>query len=99
MIESKEPIIKAPIAVLDIGLNWNKLLKNSLDSIETSVWTCDNPDIVITRQQISGSTTSCVISGGVEGFTYKVFNTVTTTSSDLIDSRYFVVLVKNTQVS
>ena len=97
MRESKQPIIKAPAATLDIGLSWASLLKSGLDAIETSVWTCDDPEIVISRQQITSPVVSCVLSGGVDGKQYKVFNTVTTTSSDLTDTRYFVVLIKNTQ--
>lgn len=97
MQESKQPIIKAATSTIEIGLTWSALLKSGLDSIETSVWSCDDPELLISRQQITSPIVSCVLSGGVNGKQYKVFNTVTTSSSDLADSRYFVILIKDTQ--
>lgn len=95
MRKVKEPVYKSASSTLSIGINWSFLTNTA--TIATSVWTCDDPEIVISRNQISGKQTSCLVSGGVTGKRYKVFNTVET-SDDLVDSRYFVIVIQDTQV-
>lgn len=95
MRKSKEPVFKSAGSTLSIGINWSFLTVT--DNISTSVWTCDDPDIVISRNQISGTVTSCLISGGVTGKRYKVYNTIET-DGDLVDKRYFVIVIQDTQV-
>ena len=97
MFEVKRPFVKSSASVLEIGINWSKLLETN-DSILTSVWSCDSPDIVFSRQQIEGSLTSCLIGGGVDQQEYQVFNTVTT-QSGLVDRRFLVVQIEETRLS
>lgn len=97
MLEVKSPFTKSSVSILEIGISWSKLLGNT-DTIASSVWSCDSPDITFSRQQISGALASCLISGGTDGSRYEVFNTVTT-ATGLVDRRYIVVEIEETQLS
>ena len=88
-------LIKSAVSVVDIGINWAGWL-NTGDTIVASEWQTD-PAIAISRQQMSTTTTSCYIAGGVVGKTYKVFNKITT-DNDLVESRFITVSIEESSV-
>ena len=86
---------KSAISVLDIGINWADWL-NQGDTIATSEWTAD-PEITISRQQLTTTSTSCYIAGGVDGKTYRIFNKITT-DNDLVESRFITISIEENSV-
>ena len=86
---------KSAISVLDIGINWGDWL-NQGDTIITSEWTAD-PEITISRQQLTTTSTSCYIAGGVDGKTYRIFNKITT-DNDLVESRFITISIEENSV-
>lgn len=87
-------LIKSAVSVVDIGINWSAWLSG--DTIVASEWSTD-PAITISRQQMTNTTTSCYIAGGVAGKTYKVFNKITT-DNDLIESRFITISIEDSSV-
>ena len=75
----------APGASLDYGFDWVKNLKQG-ESVSASVWTSSAGDL--SRQQIDGTKTSVFFSNGVEGESYQLVNTVTTS-----ENRIFVLRI------
>lgn len=86
---------KSAISVLDIGINWGDWL-NTGDTIALSEWTTD-PEITISRQQATNTTTSCYIAGGVDGKVYKIYNKITT-ADDLVESRFITISIEESSV-
>ena len=86
---------KSAISVLDIGINWVDWL-NDGDTIITSEWTAD-PEITISRQQLTATSTSCYIAGGIGGKTYRIFNKITT-DDDLVESRFITISIEENSV-
>ena len=86
---------KSAISVLDIGINWGDWL-NTGDTVVLSEWAAD-PEITISRQQMTTTTTSCYIAGGVDGKIYKIYNKITT-ANDLIESRFITVSIEENSV-
>lgn len=87
-------LTKAESSVLDIGLNWAEWLGS--DVITLSEWTAD-PEITISNRQANATSTSCYISGGLQGMTYRVYNKITT-NKGLIDSRFITISVRDVSV-
>ena len=74
-----------PGASLDYGFDWAKNLKQD-ETVSASTWTSSAGDL--SRQQIDGTKTSVFFSNGVEGETYYLVNTVTTS-----ENRVFVLRI------
>ena len=86
---------KSAISVLDVGINWADWL-NQGDTLIASEWTAD-PEITISRQQLTATSTSCYIAGGVDGKTYRIFNKITT-ANDLVESRFITISIEENSV-
>lgn len=97
MNKVKRPLVKSPAAIVRIGIDWLRLLETG-DTVAASVWSCDDPSITFSRQLLTGSLAACRISGGEAGKSYKVYNTITTTSGDT-DRRYIVVDIEEIQLT
>lgn len=95
MADIKIPTYKSADATLSYGIDWSAEI-NTDETILTSVWESSD-ELTITRQDIGGNITSCVISGGLCGKQYKVYNTITT-SDEYVDERYFSLKVQDIQV-
>lgn len=66
-------------ANLDYGLDWSLFLEASGgDTIDSSVWTPNHPQLVAGNASVSGSVTSVFLSGGAPGNWYSIDNTITT---------------------
>ena len=97
MNKVKRPLVKSPVATVRIGIDWSRLLDTD-DTVSTSTWSCEDSEILFSREQLTGSTAACRISGGIAGHTYKVYNTITTRSGDT-DRRYILVEIEDTQLT
>lgn len=82
----------APTSKLDYGFDWNLWLAVG-ETIVTSVWLVDTGLTQSSEDNISG-VTSVFVAGGVAGTSYKLKNTITT-SSGRIDSRTIRLSCKN----
>lgn len=69
---------KAPTEVLDFQQNWAAEL--DADTISTSTWVIDS-GITKDSDSKTDTTATIIISGGTEGKTYKVVNTIVTASN------------------
>ena len=87
-------LIKGELSVLDIGLNWTEWLGS--DVITLSEWTAD-PEIAISNRQADATSTSCYISGGLQGNKYRIFNKITT-NKGLVESRYITISIRDVSV-
>jgi hypothetical protein len=91
-------IVKDPQSTLDYSIDWQDWLENS-DNITNSTWTIstftddENPIEEETSAYVNGVAT-ILLSGGTDGKIYRITNTITT-ANDLIDERYFRIVVKN----
>ncbi len=68
---------KDPVENLDYSLDWSKEIGN--DAITNSVWTADS-GITLSNPSFSATGATTWISGGVDGKSYRIWNTITTTS-------------------
>lgn len=82
----------APASKLDYGFDWNLWLAVG-ETIVTSVWLVDAGLTQSSEDNVSG-VTSVFVAGGVAGTSYKLKNTITT-SSGRIDSRTIRLSCKN----
>ena len=67
--------IKTPAEVLDYGWDWSRWLDG--DTLASSTWTADS-GITIQSHTFDTASTTIWLTGGAEGATYQLTNTVTT---------------------
>ncbi len=96
MSEPINPAYKSSNSRTAFGIDWSDVLQSNELIIE-SVWQAPE-SLVISRQQNIDGITSCLIAGGVSGEQYKVYNKITT-SDEGVDERYFLLKVRDIQVS
>lgn len=83
---------KTPEAKLDYVIDWSNWLPTGY-TIATSTWTV-GADLTNEIDSLASPQTTILLSGGVEGVSYIVKNTITTSGgTPLIDSRVFKILV------
>ena len=70
-------MVKAPGAILDLGVGWGSWLTQSdLSAIDTSTWT-SNDGITVANPIINGTDVQCLVSGGTAGTDYLLENRIT----------------------
>ena len=66
-------------AILDYGLDWSSSLDSAPgDSIASSAWSPNHPQLIAANATIDGAITSVFLSGGSPGNWYSIDNTITT---------------------
>ena len=66
-------------AILDYGLDWSSFLDSAPgDSIASSAWSPNHPQLIAANATIDGAITSVFLSGGSPGNWYSIDNTITT---------------------
>lgn len=80
-------------ALLDYSEDWTDFIVGS-DTIVSSDWAADSADVVLSNTSITSPITTVWVSGGVEGKTYRISNTIVTEAGRR-DVRYFMLSVKN----
>jgi len=84
---------KDPDANKDYSLDWTAMLADG-EVIETSAWAADPvTDLVIGLDSILDGVTTVWLSGGAEGATYKLVNTIET-DRGLVDERTVSIKIK-----
>jgi hypothetical protein len=69
---------KNPADVVDYSIDWIQVLRAlDNDSIASAIWNA--PGLGLGTQSVLGTTTSAFISGGIDGQSYTVTCTITTT--------------------
>jgi hypothetical protein len=91
-------IVKDPQSILDYSVDWSDWLVGA-DAIDTSVWTVstftgDTAPLEEESASDASGIATVILSGGTAGKIYTVTNNITTTSG-LVDERYFRIVVKN----
>ena len=82
------------MADLDYGFRWEPWLAPD-ETITTSTWAVSPAGVKLTSPQISGGVTSVFATGGVEGTTYLITNTIITSSvPPRTDARTLALLCK-----
>ena len=80
--------IKTPGSLVDFAVDWRQWLAPG-ESIATSSWSC-TPALPLSAQGEAGGIATTVVGGGVDGTTYRLTNSVTTTGGRQ-DSRTIVI--------
>lgn len=78
---SSFPVVKAPAAVLEHTIDWDDTIEDFLssDTISTSDWAITpSGELTVDSDTNTDTTASVVLSGGVNGRTYDVHNTIVT---------------------
>lgn len=83
---------KDPEANKDYGLDWSALLAVG-ETITDSAWAVDPVGLTLGTDEITDAIVTVWLSGGTDGTSYKVVNTITT-SRGLIDERTVTIKVK-----
>ena len=79
---------KSPASVLDYSFDWSQWLESG-QTISTSSWAADD-GLTIDSDTKSNTKTTAIVSGGVEGNSYFVSNTVVT-NDGLTVKRSFII--------
>ena len=81
---------KSPASVLDYSFDWSSWLASG-QTVSTSTWTADS-GMTIDSDTKSNTKTTAIVSGGTEGNSYFVSNTVVT-NDGLTVRRTFIIKV------
>jgi hypothetical protein len=81
---------KSPASVLDYSFDWSQWLESG-QTVATSSWSADT-GLTIDSDTQSNTKTTAIVSGGVEGNSYFVSNTVVT-NDGLTVKRSFIIKV------
>lgn len=93
-LHQSSSLVKGESSTLDLGINWSDWL--GTDTIISSEWIND-PELIIFNTEEDEKTTSCYISGGVNGQSYRLFNKITT-ENGLIESRFVTISIRDLPV-
>lgn len=83
---------KDPSAKLDYTIDWAQWLRT--DTLATSAWTSSPAGLTLSNEGRSQADTVVWIDGGVNGTTYTITNTITTTNGRR-DERSFQLTIQN----
>ena len=78
-------------ALLDYSQDWSDFLVGT-DTIASSTWTSDSPNIILRDPLVVSKITTIWVSGGVAGSVYRITNTITTANGRR-DVRFFMLSV------
>lgn len=81
--------IKDPQATTDYSIDWTAPLQAAGDTIATTAWTTD-PGIAVAKSTYVGYVTTAFISGGTEGSSYSVTNTITTVGGRTLAQNFII---------
>ena len=85
--------VKDPNAILDYSLDWAPWLDG--DTLTSSTWVVDSPLSVVSGSEVfDNTTTSLFISGGVQGTSYTITNSITT-AGGRTDDRSLELRIRN----
>lgn len=90
MLDTK---IKQPADQLDYDIDFTQWITDD-DEIDTATATSDDADLVVVSTVISSPIVKVWVNGGIDGTTYKVTTTITTTSGRIKQTE-FKIRVRN----
>src|SRR5512143_2493282 len=82
---------KVPGATLDYKMDWSEWL--GTDTLAASAWASSATGVFIEEDTFSDTAGLLIISGGSQGTSYELTNTIETASGGLIESRSFILEV------